>query len=72
MISLRTSFCSLLRSNHHHLSLHSMSTEWEKYIQKSPFRDILSRIIQDIGDNNLENYIPKRLVGYTDLYRIRK
>jgi len=49
-----------------------MVKSWEKYINKSPHKQILNSIIKDILDNNLEKYYIKPLSGYTDLYRIRK
>lgn len=35
-------------------------------------RDIILRILQDIQENNLHLYDTKKLIGYSDMYRIRK
>ncbi len=35
-------------------------------------RDIILRILQDIQVNNISLYDTKKLIGYSDMYRIRK
>ena len=49
-----------------------MVKSWEKYINKSPYKLELDKIILDIANNNLDNYYIKSLNSYDDLYRIRK
>lgn len=49
-----------------------MVKNWEKYINKSPYKLELNKIIKDIADNNLEKYYLKLLSWYNNLYRIRK
>lgn len=49
-----------------------MVQKWEKFISKNPFKDILNKIIEDISNNNLEEYYIKKLLWYENYYRIRK
>ena len=48
-----------------------MVKNWEKYINKSPFKKELNEIIKDISDNNLDEYYIKKLIWYDSLFRIR-
>lgn len=49
-----------------------MVEQFIKFIEKSPYKAILLKIVQDIMENNLEKYDIKTIEGTTDLYRIRK
>jgi len=49
-----------------------MVKTWEKYINKSPFKNSINEIIKDISINYLDNYFVKKLEWYENLYRIRK
>lgn len=49
-----------------------MVKSWEKYINKSPYKLELDKIILDIANNNLDKYYLKQLSWYIDLFRIRK
>lgn len=49
-----------------------MVKSWKKYINKSPYKIELDKIIIDIADNDLGKYYIKQLSWYDDLYRIRK
>jgi len=49
-----------------------MVEQFIKFIEKSPYKAILLKIVQDIMENNLEKYDIKPIEGTTDLYRIRK
>ena len=49
-----------------------MVKSWEKYINKSLFKNELNLIIKNIALNNLEWYYIRKLGWYDDLYRIRK
>jgi len=49
-----------------------MVKSWEKYINKSPYKVDLDKIIVDIANNDLEKYYIKQLNWYDDLFRIRK
>ena len=49
-----------------------MVEQFIKFIEKSPYKAILLKIVQDIMENNLGKYDIKTIEGTTDLYRIRK
>lgn len=49
-----------------------MVEQFIKFIEKSPYKAILLKIVQDIMENNLGTYDIKPIEGTTDLYRIRK
>ncbi len=49
-----------------------MVKTWEKYIKKSPYKNQLDAIINDIAQNNIDKYYIKLLSWYENLYRIRK
>ena len=49
-----------------------MVEQFIKFIEKSPYKAILLKIVQDIMENNLEKYDIKPIEGTTNLYRIRK
>ena len=49
-----------------------MVKSWKKFINKSPIKNELNKIINDISSNNLEWYYIRKLEWYNNLYRIRK
>ena len=49
-----------------------MVEQFIKFIERSPYKAILLKIVQDIMENNLEKYDIKPIEGTTNLYRIRK
>ena len=42
-----------------------------KFIQKSPYKDRLMAIVQDIRDDHLEWYDVRALSGQSNVYRLR-
>ncbi len=48
-----------------------MVKSWKKYIDKSPLKSELIKIIKDISENNIWGYYVRKLSWYTDLFRIR-
>lgn len=49
-----------------------MTKSWEKYIQKNVLKNELKKIIEDISNDNLQDYEIKALSWYKNYYRIRK
>ena len=49
-----------------------MVEQFIKFIEKSPYKAILLKIVQDIMENNLEKYDINPIEGTMNLYRIRK
>ncbi len=49
-----------------------MVVKWKKFLEKSPYKKELQKIISDISEDSLENYYIKPLKGYDNYFRIRK
>ena len=48
-----------------------MVSQRQKYILKSPYKNQLIQVVEDIIDNNLDTYHQVALQGYDRMYRIR-
>lgn len=49
-----------------------MTRDWSKYIEKSPYRNELAKIADDITNNRLSWYDVKRVQWKSAMYRLRK
>lgn len=48
-----------------------MAKQFIKFLQKSPYKDRLLRVMKDIYENNLDMYDIKPLIGQLWYFRIR-